>query len=283
MNVCEAARCFEVLRCFWVHSASPHGASLFEHCARRFVKHPSLSFALCCQLSSEDIMRSVSTPTPVRNVESLAFTHCHWSHSSNPAAFLGMAKHVIQEMDTADMRPYDSIGVEAATTNAGAFAALMIAARLLYSALLFLLIRADACTIPPHFYSTRSKNPEAAAASSLSSNFIRELPSTTKNAAPGPVQIRPQFSKEATKPSTGKRNGHKLCVHNRRFSMCAECKGGSMCIHGRQRHWCRECGGKARCIHGKQRSRCVDCDGVGICVHKRLKWRCAQCKKTDIA
>ncbi len=57
------------------------------------------------------------------------------------------------------------------------------------------------------------------------------------------------------------RNGHKVCPHFRRFTMCADCGGGSICKHGRQRHWCKACGGLARCFHGKQKSRCGVCRG----------------------
>ena len=74
-------------------------------------------------------------------------------------------------------------------------------------------------------------------------------------------------------------HGHLVCKHNRRQSMCKQCKGGSICEHGKQRHWCSECGGKARCQHGKQRSRCRECGGQGICSHDRLRWRCTLCKK----
>jgi hypothetical protein len=76
-----------------------------------------------------------------------------------------------------------------------------------------------------------------------------------------------------------RRNGHVVCVHNRRKSMCPDCGGGSICEHGKQRHWCSLCGGTARCKHGKQKSRCADCGGSGICEHGRLQWRCALCRK----
>lgn len=84
---------------------------------------------------------------------------------------------------------------------------------------------------------------------------------------------------ETGKAKNHRVHGHLVCKHNRRKSMCTECKGGSICKHGKQRHWCPDCGGKARCEHGKQKSRCKECGGKGICQHNRLRWRCTLCNK----
>ncbi len=110
----------------------------------------------------------------------------------------------------------------------------------------------------------------------------------------GSSPIAPSLGKQTWIPHL-RRNGHLVCVHDRRLSLCVECKGGSICVHGKQRHWCQECGGRARCPHGKQKSRCKECGGVGmrrcfyvcifllnisfagICKHGRLKWRCKMC------
>ena len=55
------------------------------------------------------------------------------------------------------------------------------------------------------------------------------------------------------------KSGHKICVHNRRKSDCAKCKGSSICIHGRRGRICKEC------------------MGIGICEHKRQKYACTLC------
>lgn len=76
--------------------------------------------------------------------------------------------------------------------------------------------------------------------------------------------------------------GSAICEHNKRRQICKKCKGGSLCIHDRQKRVCRECGGKEICIHDRQRYRCRDCNGKGICEHNKVKRICKQCKGSSI-
>ena len=89
-------------------------------------------------------------------------------------------------------------------------------------------------------------------------------------------------SKVAQKPKsigTGTNNRTACCPHNKRKTLCVECKGGSMCIHGKQRSWCKLCGGNALCNHGKQKSRCALCGGNGLCQHLRVRGKCIRCSR----
>ena len=88
--------------------------------------------------------------------------------------------------------------------------------------------------------------------------------------------------KEAQKPmSTGTVTNNRAyttrCPHNRRKTLCHECKGGSICKHGKQKSWCKVCGGNALCVHGKQKSRCAPCGGKGLCMHSRVRGKCKEC------
>jgi len=68
------------------------------------------------------------------------------------------------------------------------------------------------------------------------------------------------------------------CIHNKRKSICRECKGSSICIHDKHKQVCRDCKGSAFCIHDKQKSRCRDCKGSKICIHDKYKPNCRECK-----
>jgi hypothetical protein len=82
--------------------------------------------------------------------------------------------------------------------------------------------------------------------------------------------------KVAQKPIS-KRDCTTRCPHNRRKTLCIECKGGSICKHGKQKSWCKVCGGNALCVHGKQKSRCALCGGKGLCMHSRVRGKCKEC------
>lgn len=71
--------------------------------------------------------------------------------------------------------------------------------------------------------------------------------------------------------------GHRVCEHNRRKTLCAECGGNSLCQHRKQKYTCRECKGPSLCEHLRQRSKCKDCGGVGTCQHNNDKSRCKLC------
>ena len=92
--------------------------------------------------------------------------------------------------------------------------------------------------------------------------------------------------KEAQKPmSTGTVTNYRdyttRCPHNRRKTLCIECKGGSICKHGKQKSWCKVCGGNALCVHGKQKSRCALCGGKGLCTHSRVRGKCKVCQSSS--
>jgi hypothetical protein len=86
-------------------------------------------------------------------------------------------------------------------------------------------------------------------------------------------------TKVAQKPGTvvNMSTDKRYCPHNKRKTLCVECKGGSMCKHGKQKSWCKTCGGNALCVHGKQKSRCAVCGGNGLCQHLRVRGKCKQC------
>lgn len=67
------------------------------------------------------------------------------------------------------------------------------------------------------------------------------------------------------------------CEHNRRQSVCKECKGSDICIHNRRRCFCIDCKGSQICEHKKEKSKCKECNGSQICKHKRFKSNCIEC------
>jgi len=69
----------------------------------------------------------------------------------------------------------------------------------------------------------------------------------------------------------------KKCEHNRRKSICKECKGASICEHNRQKSICKECKGASICEHNRQKSQCKECKGTSICKHNRQKSSCKEC------
>ncbi len=140
------------------------------------------------------------------------------------------------------------------------------------------------CKPPPHSNTTLIPNPFSPDVPVMPPVKPPVQPLLQPSPAPIPsAQKVVTRSRVAAKPAAiVRRNGHLVCTHGRRKSMCSLCGGGSICPHKKQRYWCEKCSGKAgktaRCQHGKQKSRCAECGGRGICAHGRLKWRCTECK-----
>ncbi len=57
---------------------------------------------------------------------------------------------------------------------------------------------------------------------------------------------------------------HRICIHNRKKTICKRCKGGSVCFHV------------------KIRSACIICSPHNFCIHNRKKWICSLCKVTNV-
>ncbi len=49
---------------------------------------------------------------------------------------------------------------------------------------------------------------------------------------------------------------HKRCPHNRQYTGCKNCRGGSICQHNRCRARCKDCKGSGICKHNKRKERC---------------------------
>ena len=67
------------------------------------------------------------------------------------------------------------------------------------------------------------------------------------------------------------------CCHNRRKSICKDCKGSQICKHNRRKSNCIECQGSNICQHKRQKRNCRDCKGSNICQHNRRKDMCYEC------
>ena len=67
------------------------------------------------------------------------------------------------------------------------------------------------------------------------------------------VGERPQESKKLPQLMAS------ICEHQRRRSLCKECKGSGICEHQRRRNTCKECKGSCICEHQRRRSQCKEC------------------------
>jgi len=72
------------------------------------------------------------------------------------------------------------------------------------------------------------------------------------------------------------------CLHDKRKSICKECRGGGICDHGKRRTICKQCRGGGICEHGKRRTICKECGGGSICEHNRIKSVCKECGGSSI-
>ena len=68
------------------------------------------------------------------------------------------------------------------------------------------------------------------------------------------------------------------CPHNRRKSICKECKGSSICEHNRIKYMCKECGYIPKlCPHNRIKAECHKCGGSAICRHLKIRSKCKEC------
>ena len=99
--------------------------------------------------------------------------------------------------------------------------------------------------------------PDAASSDMSAKKSARSPPAvpldTEEAVHPIPPSLKPDSMPKHAKTK------HSVCPHDRRWTLCKDCGGGSLCTHKRQKHLCKECGGKSRCSHGRQRSKCKAC------------------------
>ena len=76
--------------------------------------------------------------------------------------------------------------------------------------------------------------------------------------------------------------GGSTCVHNKKRVQCSKCGGGSMCVHNVARATCKACDGNYICPHNKRRNLCVDCNGAGICDHNKERAGCKLCEGSNL-
>ena len=72
------------------------------------------------------------------------------------------------------------------------------------------------------------------------------------------------------------------CEHNKRKTLCNECKGNSLCKHNHLKYTCKECKGNSLCKHNILKSRCKKCCGSVFCEHNKEKYTCKECKGNGI-